>query len=142
MVSLELSRALRDAGLEWTPRQYDFFAVDSPALRDNVFVLSDVMSTVERRNGRLLITFHGALEWALDYVLVEEAIWRPTEAQVRELVERRLRMMDAHGALLLRYTIDGYDCVIYSRGEEQFATQALSAADAYGQVLNYLLGEA
>ena len=141
MISLEMARALHVAGLVWTPRRHDFFSVDSPALRDDTFVLSDVMTYIEQRSGQMLITFHGALEWALDYVLVEEAYWRLTESQVREQVQRRLRQHGPEFTLSLEYSLDGYRCIIQRDESEPMAWDALTASDAYGRALLHLLAE-
>ena len=32
------------------------------------------------------ITFHGSIEWAVDYVVLTEAVWLPSETQLRDLL--------------------------------------------------------
>ncbi len=137
MVSFAQARALKAAGLEWVPKIYDFFAVPDREMDDQRFVMSQMMCYVERRSGELLITFHGALEWALDYVVLGEVLWLPTEAQVREEVERRL-ITEPRPTITLSSTLDGYRCEIQHAGSN-LAFEAFGAADAYGQALLYLL---
>ena len=47
MISVDLARSLRDAGLRWSPAAGDRFVVADRNMDDEVFVLSDM--TVEVR---------------------------------------------------------------------------------------------
>ena len=78
MISLEVARKLKDAGLVWRPKHHDFFGIPDRGMDDAVFVLSDVQVTIERIQGYEVVAFHGASEWALDSLIASEAIWLPT----------------------------------------------------------------
>ncbi|MCB0028074.1 MAG: hypothetical protein KDE28_09225, partial [Anaerolineales bacterium] len=84
MIALELATQLKEAGLEWQPALHDFFSVPFPDLEHRVFVLSDMTINQEVLRGWPALTFSGAMEWALDYVLTMEVVWLPTEAQLRQ----------------------------------------------------------
>lgn len=84
MLSLELARALREAGLVWEPRPGDAFAVPDRDLDDQVFVLSDmVVQTLHPPDGPPVLAFNGTTEWALDSLEAHEAVWLPREDQLR-----------------------------------------------------------
>jgi hypothetical protein len=86
VIDLDLARALRDAGLTWTPAAGDRFLVPDRDLDDMLFVVSDMV--VETRNtptGQLL-AFNGTTEWALDSLDAREAVWVPREDQLRDLL--------------------------------------------------------
>jgi hypothetical protein len=85
MLSRELAVALRDAGLTWTPAHGDRFLVPDRDLDDLVFILSDmVVEQVTLPDGTRVLAFNGTTEWALDALEASEAIWLPSEAQLRE----------------------------------------------------------
>src|ERR1700712_5675393 len=85
MLSRELAVALRNAGLTWTPENGDRFLVPDRDLDDLVFVLSDmVVEEVTLPDGTHVLAFNGTTEWALDALEATEAIWLPSEAQLRE----------------------------------------------------------
>lgn len=84
MLSLDLARALREAGLLWEPRPGDAFAVPDRDLDDQVFVLSDmVVQTLHPPDGPPVLAFNGTTEWALDSLEAHEAVWLPREDQLR-----------------------------------------------------------
>lgn len=86
MISTELARALRDSGLEWHPAVGDAFRIDRIEADADVFYLSDMtVEAHELRTGTEL-GFNGTTEWALDSVSIEDALWMPSEAQLRELL--------------------------------------------------------
>ncbi len=132
MLSLALAKQLKNAGLSWTPRNLDVFVVPDRGLDDTPFVLTDVLSYIEIFRGSPMVTFHGTAEWALDYVLQSEAVWIPSEAQLRELLH------DHGAAFTLRTVPAGFRCEI-TRASEQIAFDAADAADAYGSALLHLL---
>jgi hypothetical protein len=111
MVSLSTAKKLKKAGLEWKPATNDFFAIPDRGFDDKIFVISDMFAYVEKLRGRLAVTFHGMAEWALDYIMVADLIWLPTEAQLREELEKLLPA-DGKPALNLTSTPDGYICQI------------------------------
>jgi hypothetical protein len=87
VLSLELSRALRDAGVRWEPRPGDTFVIPDRDLDGQVFVLSDmVVETVQPPDGPPMLAFNGTTEWALDSLEAHEALWLPCEDQLRTLL--------------------------------------------------------
>ena len=90
MISLSTASQLKRAGLTWIPALHDFFAIPDRGLDDRVFVISDMMAYVEIRNNLPVVTFHGVVEWALDYLLTTEVIWLPREEQLRMALSRHL----------------------------------------------------
>ena len=44
---------------------------------DRLFVISDVMATMEIRHNLSVVTFQGTVEWARDYLFVSEVVWMP-----------------------------------------------------------------
>jgi hypothetical protein len=84
MISTDLARSLRAAGLPWEPASGDRFTILQPELAEEVFVLSDMTVEVHRFPTGPVIGFNGTTEWALDSVSQEEALWLPHEHQLRE----------------------------------------------------------
>jgi hypothetical protein len=106
---------------------------------DRVFVISDVSVDIELLKGQSIVTFNGTFEWALDYEVMSEVVWMPTEEQLRQQLEQRL----AHGAssmLQLIHGRDGYECQIQSKGKALAFLRA-DASEAYAQALLHLLEE-
>ena len=104
MISIRLARQLRDQGLEWVPRLHDFFYIPDSDLDEHVFVISELTIDVEKSGTSATIMFNGAVEWSLDYIMSREAVWLPTEEQLRELIGDQL-------ASLAR-TDAGYRCEV------------------------------
>ena len=139
MLSLSTARRLKAAGLAWTPGLHDFFAVPERGMDERVFVISDVSVDVELLKGQSIVTFNGTSEWALDYEVMSEVIWLPTEEQLRQQLEQRL----ADGAspmLKLIYAPDGYWCEIQSKGKA-LAFLGADASEAYAEALLHVLEE-
>lgn len=137
MISLALAQQLKKSGLRWKINKNDFFAVPDRGLDDSVFVISDMTVMVEVVSGALAVTFHGAVEWALDHVEVTELVWLPREDQLREMLEQLL-IGQPEPILVLFSIADGYRCEV--QFQEQFlAFEAFGASDAYGQALLYIL---
>ncbi|MDZ8172006.1 pilus assembly protein CpaE [Microbacterium xanthum] len=93
MISTEMAVALREAGLVWRPESGDRFQLDEPEFEADVFTVSEM--TVEPREyptGRIL-AFNGTTEWALDSVALEDALWLPHEAQLREMLRGTFRSL-------------------------------------------------
>lgn len=137
MLPISRAQALKAAGLAWQPALHDFFALPHRGMDERLFVLSDMMSYVELVQGQLAITFHGAVEWALDYVMLEEILWIPREGQLREMLEQRL-MDEPPPIVCLTSTDDGYRCEIRFRGE-LVTFEAFGASDAYALALLHVL---
>jgi hypothetical protein len=140
MLSLSLARQLKAAGLAWTPAKNDFFAVPDRELDDLIFVISDMTVMVEEVGGQLAVTFHGAVEWALDHVLLAELVWLPTETQLREALEQRL-VGEPQPALSLVSTPDGYRCEIRYRGQT-LVFEGFGVSEIYALALLHILQEA
>jgi hypothetical protein len=86
MISVELSRTLREAGLRWHPATGDRFVIDKPGVDDDVYTVSEM--TVERHDypTGTILGFNGTTEWALDSVDADDSLWLPREDQLRELL--------------------------------------------------------
>ncbi len=133
MLNIELARRLREAGFSWTPAEHDTFMIPDAGMDQKVFVISEVAALVQPLAGVQHITFHGSSEWALDHVMVGDAIWLPSETQLRLALEERI----PGGAYVLEHHPEGYRCVLLSAaGNGQFH---LSAEDAYASALLYVL---
>lgn len=132
MLSLSLAQQLKKAGLDWQPQLHDMFAIPDRQLDDRRFVLTDVMTYIEIFRGSPVVTFHGTAEWALDFVLQTEAVWIPSESQLREMLETYAT------DLVLRQTESGYACSLQLAGESlQFSGEG--ACEAYGSALLQVL---
>ncbi len=127
MISIELAKDLRAAGLVWKPSLFDFFHIPDRDLDDRKFVIADMSIDIQiLADGIGAITFNGAVEWSLDYILTQDVIWLPTEAQLREL------LADRFGGL--ERTETGYQVSVNDEsGVRHFIGR--SAPDAYGRAL-------
>lgn len=137
MISLKLAIRLKQAGLSWQPELHDFFAIPQPELEDRLFVLSDMTIDIEPIFGWQAITFNGAVEWSLDYILTADVVWVPTESQLRDMLQELL-LAEEQPAVQLTSAISGYHCQItYSGNLHDF--EAPTASDAYGLALLFLM---
>jgi hypothetical protein len=133
VLTIDLARRLREAGFSWTPAEHDTFMIPDAGMDQKVFVISDLVALVQPLAGVQHITFHGTSEWALDQVMVGDAIWLPSETQLRLALEERT----PGGAYVLEHRAEGYRCVLLSAiGNGQFHP---SAEDAYASALLYVL---
>lgn len=131
MISLQLAKRLRDAGLRWEPAPGDRFVLPDRGMDDEVFVLSHMVIDVHEFPTGRVIGFNGTVEWALDSVEQDAALWLPSEEQLRDLL----------GGTFVR---------LYRSGEEYGVTLELAGrrldivgggpAEAYGRALLYLAG--
>lgn len=135
-IDIELATQLKAAGLQWVPVEHDFFAIPGVGMDDSVFVLSNLQAQTEVLKGWPAITFNGAVEWALDFVWTEEAIWLPTEAQLRVLL---MEALGPAGAFHLEVTASECACVVQS-ADEQLRYAGASGSDAYARALLAVLG--
>ena len=126
MISFELAARLRDAGLAWKPAAGDRFAIPERDLDDDVFVLSNMTIEVHDMPDGPVIGFNGTVEWALDDVSKEEAVWLPREDQLREMLGTGFRRLERFG--------ERYRVVV---GDDVF--EAGSPEEAYGLALLELL---
>ena len=126
---------LKRAGLEWHPAERDFFMMPDHNLDEQIFVVSALPALVQNFHSEMSITFHGSIEWALDYVLLSEAVWLPAETQMRAL------LADAIGVdapLRLDRTAAGYRLRIAS-GPDLVDFDAADAEDTYALALLHVL---
>ena len=127
-VSIELARRLRDAGLEWHPKEGDRFHIPDRDFGDQVWSISEMV--IEPRSnilGERELAFNGTVEWALDSIVKREVVWVPTEGQLRELIGESF-------IALYRDDDGGHACVV--RLDDTPTTfHAGSAPDAYGKAL-------
>ena len=137
MLSIATARALREAGLTWKPAQLDFFAIPDRGLDERTFVINDLPASTADLLGEAIITFDGAVEWALDYVPSGEVLWLPSEAQLRERLAAALAG-EPESNLTLTSASGVHRCETRFRGEP-LAAEAADAADAYGAVLLFVL---
>lgn len=132
MISIDLGRKLRERGLPWTPALYDFFAIPEADLDGRVFVISDLTIDVERLAGHATIMFNGAVEWSLDYILSQDAVWLPTESQLRGLLDDKL-------VSLSRGPAGDWRCEVSIDGMSMVFSAPDDAAEAYGNAVLHLL---
>lgn len=132
MLSLDLARRLRAAGLRWTPAAGDRFVLPDRGMDEDVFVISDMTVDVHEFPTGRVIGFNGVTEWALDSVDQTEALWMPSEDQLRHLLAGtfvRLERTGGEHAVTIRVV-----------GELQRFV-ATDAGDAYGRALLHVLDE-
>jgi hypothetical protein len=130
VISTEAAAALRDAGLIWTPRSGDRFQLDEPEFDADVFTVSEM--TIEPRaypTGTIL-AFNGTTEWALDSVALQDALWLPSEEQLREMLRGSFRA--------LRRLVDTYEVEVVVADETR-SFQHPEPSDAYAAAVLTLL---
>ena len=93
---------------------------------DELFVLSDMTIEVHHCAGGPVIGFNGTTEWALDSVDQQDAVWVPSEHQLRELLGEAFVRLEKS---------DGGHRVVVSRAGNENSAVAPTAADAYGLAL-------
>jgi hypothetical protein len=131
VISVALARRLRDGGLRWDPAPGDRFVVVDRGMDDDVFTLAEM--TVEVHDvpeGGRLLGFNGTTEWALDSVRAADALWLPSEAQLRERLGSTFRA--------LQRTAGGYEVHLEVVGTP-VVVRAADAAEAYGRALLHLV---
>jgi hypothetical protein len=137
VISNELALRLKQAGLEWRPAERDFFMMPEHNLDGQIFVVSALPALVQSFQGEMAITFHGSIEWALDYVLLSEAVWLPSETQMRLLLGDTI---GADAPLRLDRTASGYRLQI-AFGADMLDFDAADAEDAYALALLHALAK-
>lgn len=137
LISLKLAEDLKESGLEWQPVLHDFFTIPGSDLENRIFVVSDMMTDVQQLFGHQMITFNGAVEWSLDYIMIIEAVWIPRESQLRELLISYLQD-ELNPLLTLAANPDFHVCQIRCQGKTE-SFEAKSGSDAYGKALQHVL---
>lgn len=122
-ISVPLARALRDSGLPWHPIAGDAFVIDRVEVDDQVFILSDMTIEAHDYPTGTVLGFNGTIEWALDSVAKADALWLPSEAQLRALLGPAFESLRA--GWVVTATIAGV--------AERF--EASTAVDAYARAL-------
>lgn len=133
VISLDLALRLRAARLVWSPAAGDRFTLADHSADGDVFVISDMTIEVHDLPHGKVIGFNGTVEWALDSVDSEEAVWLPRESQLRELLGGCFRGLDR--------TPDGWRVRIEINGSSHVIEDA-DAEQAYGLALLRLLDAA
>jgi hypothetical protein len=136
MIDPQLALQLKDAGLDWQPAKRDNFMIPGGELAHEVFTLNDLTILVQPVNGEYTVMFHGSAEWALDNVLLADVVWLPSETQLREAIQLRLRGDSPE--LRLAWNVVGYRCGI-SHLNEELAFEGQTAEQAYAHALLFLL---
>ena len=135
MLDLDQAQRLKHAGLQWWPAERDFFAIPDHQMDNQIFVVSQLTALVQLIKGQPAITFHGTSEWALDFVLLTDTLWLPSESQLREAI---MFLIGPHAPLRLDRTEAGYRCQI-AHGEHMREFAANGAENTYAEALIYLL---
>lgn len=133
MLNIELARRLREAGFRWIPAEHDTFMIPDAGMDQKIFVISELTALVQPLAGVQHITFHGSSEWALDHVMIGDAIWLPSETQLRLALEERI----PGGAYTLEHRSEGYRCM--QSGADDDGQFQSSAEDAYAEALLHTL---
>src|SRR5687767_15800872 len=108
VLSVATARALRDAGLQWTPARGDSFVMPDRGMDSDLFVLSDMTIEVQQLPAGPVIGFNGTTEWALDSLEKSEALWVPAEHQLRELLgDAFTRLAPIDDGYQVRLLVDG-----------------------------------
>jgi hypothetical protein len=129
VISVSLAQRLRDAGLRWEPEPGDKFMLPGLDMDDEVFVLSNMVVDVHDFPGGRFLGFNGTVEWALDSVQQERALWLPNESQLRERL----------GGTFVRLERDGNAYSVVLRiGDREMQVRDEVPAEAYGHALLHL----
>ncbi len=129
VISVSLAQRLRDAGVRWEPESGDRFMLPGLDMDDEVFVLSNMVVDVHDFPGGRFLGFNGTVEWALDSVQQERALWLPNEAQLRDLLGGTF--------VRLERDEDGYQ-VVLRVAEQEVQVRDSAPAEAYGRALLHL----
>jgi hypothetical protein len=96
VLTVDLARELLSAGLLWSPAQGDRFVLPDRGMDDEVFWLSDMTVEVHELPRGRVVGFNGTVEWALDSVRLEDALWLPREDQLRAQLGDRFVQLERH----------------------------------------------
>jgi hypothetical protein len=128
MISTPLARALRDSGLVWHPAAGDAFRIDLVEVDDEIFYLSDMTVEAHTMVTGTELGFNGTTEWALDSVAIEDALWLPSETQLRVALGSAFRALTASDrAVRIEVVIDGDAATFESDLAEDAYARALIA---------------
>ena len=131
MITDDLARRLRAAGLDWQPGPGDRFVMADPTIDlDDVFVVSEMTVDVAETPTGPLIRFNGTTEWELDSVEKDDVVWLPREAQLRDRLGEAFRRLEA---------VPGGFVVVLERAGREERHVDLDAECAYARALLALL---
>lgn len=137
MISLHTAQKLKDAGLQWVPALHDFFVIPDRNMDERLFVISEMLVTIESLQEKQMIMFQGASEWALDMLVTYDSVWMPTEEQLRETLEKYL-LAQGDPVFYLMRDLYGYQCELRWNGEVlTFRHQQL--CEAYAAAILYII---
>lgn len=131
MISVALARELSGAGLVWMPAQGDRFVIDRTELREQTWVLSDMVVELHDHPAGQTLGFNGTTEWALDSVAADQALWLPAEEQLRSRLGPAFRALERLDSTTfrVRLVVDG----------KPLTFEAPDPATAYGRALLHTL---
>ncbi|WP_298330997.1 hypothetical protein [Haloactinopolyspora sp.] len=132
MLTIELARKLREAGLRWDPEPGDRFVLPDRGMDDEVFVVSHMVVDVHDFPDGRVLGFNGTVEWALDSIEKDSALWLPSETQLRELLGGAFVELNRDGEAY-RVTLD-----IAGR---RHVVVGDDAEEAYGKALLHLAAD-
>lgn len=130
VISTDLARRLRDAGLHWRPASGDRFQIDRAELDSDIFTISELTVEAHEYPTGTILGFNGTTEWALDSVELDDTLWLPREDQLRDLLRGAFRALERHA--------EGYR-VVYVLDDVERHADSISAPEAYGLALLALL---
>jgi hypothetical protein len=139
MIDLETASQLKTAGLDWRPKILDYFGIPDRHMDERIFVISDMLVTVEVLQGLQIVSFQGASEWALDYLVTTDAIWIPREDQLRNALEAAL-LESGRPEFRMRGGLTGYQCDLIFN-DEALSFQGDDASQVYAQALLHIMGD-
>jgi hypothetical protein len=126
VISVELARQLKRAGVTWSPASGDRFMVPDRDLDEELFTVSEMVVEVHDLPGGRLFAFNGTTEWALDSVMQADVVWLPREDQLRVLL--------GEAFVALRAVSGGYAVDVVERGTQRRYVDA-DAESAYARAL-------
>ena len=132
VLPVAVGRALRDAGLGWRPTAGDRFVLADRDMDTEVFVVSDMVADVHEFPSGPVIGFNGTVEWALDSIQTEQAVWLPAEDQLRRML----------GGTFVRLQRDGstWSVTVRLPGDTtETVLASVAPAEAYAAALLLLL---
>jgi hypothetical protein len=132
-----MATQLKDAGLKWVPELLDFFSLPDRHLDEKIFVISDLLATVEQLQGIQVVSFQGASEWALDYLVTADAVWIPREDQLRQALEAVLLTL-GNPEVRLSCGLEGCTCTAQA-GEIHQSFRGKDASEAYASAVLWVL---
>jgi len=132
VISLSAAERLARAGLVWHPAAGDRFAIRSDSLMGQVFTISDMVVEPHEYPTGTVLGFNGTTEWALDSVRQDDALWLPSEEQLRHMLGSAFRS-------LARSTTDWYQVLVEVPGRPEQAFGHENPDDAYAEALLALL---